>query len=168
MSCSHPASSDLYRMNMSASRTGSVAALCSDSFTACSFSRFNVHAFHAPLAGLPWVFRPKRAALHAPSRIRKGRTIFRTATRGSHSAEDRAALFRSSCTEAAHPCLYPAFRQAPRSFRKEKMPRLLFRRSIGVLSACAKKHESHTCRTSCAAGNGAPTDPMNLSTSIFA
>lgn len=168
MSCSHPASFEHSRMNMSASRTSSVAAPCSDRLAASFSSRIDVHALHAALSGLPWVFRPKRAALHAPSRIRKGRTIFRTATRGSHSAEDRAALFRSSCTEAARPCLYPAFRQAPRSFRKEKMPRLLFRRSIGVFSACAERHGSRMCRTSCAAGNGAPTDPMNLSTSIFA
>ena len=44
-----------------------------------------------------------RLAKHASVRTRKGRTIFRTPTGGSLSAEDRAALFHSSCRDVCHP-----------------------------------------------------------------
>lgn len=47
-------------------------------------------------------------AKHAPVRARKGRTIFRDPTRGSLSAEDRAALFHSFCRDACHPRFFAA------------------------------------------------------------
>ena len=96
-----------------------------------------------------------RQVKHASVCARKGRTIFRTPTGGSLSAEDRAALFHSFCRDAFH--LHVCAAAFPTGIRKG---RLLFS-SGGPGETCASaRHlpgpEQH--------GIGTCFAPMTLST----
>ena len=108
------------------------------------------------------VHRPARAK-HARIRLRQGRTIPRTPTKGSLSAEDRAALFHSFCRDAffAHDCsaVFPlqgrrGGRQTP--FRHGRRAEASAVRRRGCLLHPDK------------GGSGIFSDPMTLSTLFFA
>ena len=108
-----------FRRTMSAGRTRhAVAHRRPERSVAVFVLRFCGQTSHAVPAGLPWRFRPKNTAFCALIRIRKGRTIFRTATRGSRPAKDKAALFRSFSTKAARPFPFRAVLPFDRLFRE--------------------------------------------------
>lgn len=157
MSSSQTALPEHFRRTMSAGRMRHAAARrMPGRSVAAIFLRFCGEIAHAVPAGLPWRFRPKNTAFCALARIRKGRTIFRTATRGSLPAKDKAALFRSFCTEAARPrpCRAVLF---PGLFREEKAVVPLFRlpartafsragQRIFEISGGCRRTERHTDR----------------------
>lgn len=116
-------------------------------------------------AALPWLFRPKKTAQHAHVRIRKGRTISRTATRGSRPAKDKAALFRSFGTKAVTPSPCRAVLPWEIPFRPtEPASRNFWRSGSGK---CAGSSVFRNPDRS-AERDGMPTYLMNLSTPIFA
>ena len=108
------------------------------------------------------VHRPARAK-HARIRLRQGRTIPRTPTKGSLSAEDRAALFHSFCRDAffTHVCsaVFPL-----QGFRGGRLT--LFRHDwrANASATLRKGRLLHPNR----GGSGVFSDPMTLSTLFFA
>ena len=115
-------------------------------------------AAHASPAALPWLFCPEKTARYAHVRIRKGRTIFRTATEGSRPAEDRAALFRPFRTEALPP--HPCRASLPSARRPEEGPATLPLRPDAAENAPC----SRTLRKRSSGRRGMPKIPASLST----